>query len=57
MPAFIEVVQPLLVLKRIHGGKEAIVFIGRQLLRSNQTLEWFYDQFLSRSNMSEDIAL
>jgi hypothetical protein len=57
LPAFVEIIQLLLVLECIHRSKKAVVFIGGQLLISDQSLKGFYNKFVSGLHVSEDIPL
>ena len=57
MTAFVEIVQLLLVLERIHRRKETVIFVSGQLLYLNQTPKRFNDKLFSRPHISEYFPL
>src|SRR5690348_11239768 len=53
----IHLIQSLFILERIHRSIETIIFISDELLLFDQSLEWLPNQFLSRSDIAEDLFL
>src|SRR5260370_19455497 len=56
-PLAVQVIQLLLLLKRIHAPPEAVIRVGNELFFLNQPLEWFPDEVFTVLDVIEDCAI